>query len=226
MPTARRLHPRRDARWRFEEARPPVVTILRKPLVPAVLVSAVLLICLTVAGCSAGGDRDTPDARPTPTQPSVTSNTPTVQVKASAQGDSEAGRKRASSAATKELEDFLGRYLAVAFAPSAAVTADGELAKFFDPGVRGQLGGNLSALSLGAAGARTSAVRTNPATATVDVLAAGGRPAAGTVKLAMNGMAVTDGQPVEISLRATFQMLRGRSGWSIVAYDSQAKGPA
>lgn len=190
------------------------------------MVGAVVLACLLVAGCTGSGDRDAPAARPTPTQPSVTSNTPTVKVKASAQGDTASGRKRASAAATKELGDFLGRYLAAAFAPSAAVTGDGDLAKFFDAGVRDKLDGDLSALSLGAAGARTSAVRTNPATAGVEVLAAKGRPAAATVKLAMNGMAVTDGQPVEISLRATFQMLRGRNGWSIVAYDSQAKVPA
>lgn len=201
-----------------------MVRLLRIPVLSALLLTVVLV----AGGCFGGDGRGgpgAPAASPTPTQPSAASNALEVTVSAQGSGGA-AALARATRAATPELERFLTRYLAIAFAPSAPVDAGGELAKLFDEPLRGGLAGDLPSLSLGAGAAQVSEVRRGPSTATAALLSERGKPLAATVRLSMDGTAVTRGQPVPISLRSTFQMLRGGAGWVIVAYDSQAEVPA
>jgi hypothetical protein len=202
-----------------------VVRALRKPLVPALVVSIVVLVTGCVGGPNGRGGTGAPAARPTPTQASGTSNQPSVKVTALGDGDA-ATLQRAARAATPELQRFLARYVAVAFAPSKPVDPRGDLAALFDAPVRGRLQRDLAALSLGPGGERVSAVRLDPVTATAVLFARGGRPMASTVRLAVDGTAVSGDAETPISMRSTFQMLRGTAGWVIVSYDSQTKVPA
>jgi hypothetical protein len=147
-------------------------------------------------------------------------------VKVTAQGGGGAAAlARATKAATPELRQFLGRYIQLAFTPSAPVDA-GKLGKLFDEPVRRDVARDLPALSLGKAGERVASVTLHPPTATAALLARSGKPLAATVRFKVDGNAATEQGTAAISLRSTFQMLRGGAGWTIVAYNSQAKVPA
>jgi hypothetical protein len=207
-------------------ARPSVVRALRTPLLPTLVVGILL-----IAGCTGGNDDrsgpGTTAASPNRTQASGDSNTAEVKVTASAAGNGDAATlQRASAAAIPELERFLSGYLAVAFAPSKAVDPGGDLAKLFDPPLRGRLANDVSALSLGPGGAHVSSVTITPATAKAALIVNSGKAQAATVRFSVDGDAVTEAGTTPISLRSTFQMLRGGTGWTIVAYDSEAKVPA
>lgn len=202
-----------------------MVRALRKPLVPALVVSIVMLAAGCVGGPNGGSRDGAPAARPTPTQASGSSNPLTVKVTALGAGDA-ATLQRAAQAAAPELQRFLARYLAVAFAPSKPVDPRGDLAALFDVPVRDRLQRDIAALSLGPGGERVSSVRLDPVTATAVLFASGGRPLASTVRFGVDGFAVSEDGETQISMRSTFQMLRGTSGWVIGSYDSQAKVPA
>lgn len=201
-----------------------MVRALRKPLVPALVMSIAVLVTGCVGGGDGRGSPGAPAARPTPTHASATSNPLTVKVTALGDGDA-ATLQRAATAATPELQRFLARYVAIAFAPSKPVDPRGEFAALFDAPVRGRLQRDIAALSLGPGSERVSSVRLDPVTATAVLYARRGKPLASTVRLGVEGMAVRGDAETPISMRSTFQMLRGTGGWVIVAYDSQTKVP-
>jgi len=144
-------------------------------------------------------------------------------VKAGAQGPERGFNPRiAAQRATPGVEQFLSRYLTVAFLdPGQQRAGWRDLLVLFDTPVQQAARRDLDSLSLGAVAAEVKTVRPGPARAAVTFLYQGGRPVGATVKLAFDGSADVEQGTGPVRLRSVFQLLWTTQGWRIASYQSQ-----
>jgi hypothetical protein len=135
--------------------------------------------------------------------------------------------KKAAQQADPSLQKFLDRYLTLAFLrPGQAKSGWRELLAMFDGPVRPRASRQLDSLSLGSAAAQVTAVQPGPARARAVVLFGGGRALAATVQLSFDGTASSKRGSGPVHLRSVLQLLGGKYGWRIAAYDSRTGGGA
>jgi hypothetical protein len=187
-------------------------------------------LALLAAGCSSGKEH--------PPAAATTASTATTQaarplalaltLTTTARGPERGfDAKKAAQQANPSLQKFLERYLTLAFLqPGQARSGWRDLLAMFDDSVRPRAGKQLDSLSLGGAAARVTSVQPGPARARAVVLFGGGRGLAATVQLSFDGMASSKQGSGGVHLRSVLQLLGGKSGWRIAAYDSRTGGGA
>ncbi len=144
-------------------------------------------------------------------------------MKAAAQGPERGfNPKTAARRATPGVEQFLSRYLTVAFLdPGQQRTGWHDLLALFDTPVQQAARRDLDALCLGTAATQVKTVRPGPARASVMFLYQGGRAVGATIKLAFDGSADVGQGTGPVRLRSVFQLLWTTKGWRIASYQSQ-----
>jgi hypothetical protein len=189
---------------------------------------AAVLVVAGVGGCTGDQGEAPPSASSPPATATPAAIGISVRVRASAAGDGRGpALARAAATATPELQRFLTRYLTIALDPGKARGGYRELGAFFDPALRKAAARDRPALTLGAGGTRVTAVSAKPATAVSTFLIEGSRPIAATVRLSVNGtVSGAEGAPAPLSIRSTLNLERGKGGWHIVDYTTQARTPA
>jgi hypothetical protein len=192
------------------------------------IVVLVAALALLTAGCSSG--KKQPAAAPT-TSAAATTTTQVarplaLKLTTTARGPEHGfDAKKAAKKASPSLQRFLDRYVTVAFLqPDQGKSGWRDLLAMFDGPVRVRAGTQLNALSLGSAAARVTAVRPGPARANAVVLFDGGREVAATVRLSFDGTADSQQGSGPVHLRSVLQLLAGKSGWRIAAYQSRTGG--
>lgn len=133
--------------------------------------------------------------------------------------------RKAAQRANPSLEKFLNRYLTLAFLqPGQAKSGWRDLLAMFDASVRPRASKQLDSLSLGSAATQVTAVQPGPARARAVVLFEAGRAQAATVQLSFDGTADSQQGSGAVHLRSVLQLLNGKFGWRIAAYDSRTGG--
>lgn len=182
-------------------------------------------LALLAAGCSSG-KKQRPAATTASTATTQAASPLALQLTTTAKGpEHNFNAKKAAQQASPGLKGFVEHYLTVAFLqPSQARTGWRDLLAMFDAPVRSRAGKQLDSLSLGGAAAQVSAVHPGPAKARALVLFDGGRAIAATVQLSFDGTANSSQGSGPVRLRSVLQLLGGKSGWRIAAYQSRTGG--
>ncbi len=184
-------------------------------------------LALLAAACSSG-KKQPPAAATTASTTATTQAVRTLALKltTTATGpERNFNARKAAQQASPSVQKFLDRYLTLAFLqPSQAKSGWRSLLAMFDDPVRVRAGKQLDSLSLGRAAAQVTAVQPGPARARAVVLYEGGRAAAATVQLSFDGTADSPRGSGPVRLRAVLQLVYGKSGWRIAAYESRTGG--